>query len=209
MNNSQKTVYLIALIAFLILLGNGYYNTRFYNGSTLLKTAMISLNTEDGHGVNISRQANFVSFESGFVYDLEITDFPDPEKETISIAIPVKRLKPNKVYNATLHFKMETNSPKSVTIESNDNLSMEQTSFNGDITYKPVVINNGSHEYVVDITFETNDEGIGYLIFDFKIDESIDVLKVKMSNLIIKNFKEIEDDTVDTEQASEASIEII
>lgn len=209
MNNSQKTVYLIAIIAFIILIGNGLYTSRIYSGITLEKNAMLSLNTENGHGVTIHRESNFVSFESGFVYNLTVTDFPDPEKETISVAIPVKRLKPNKVYNATLSFKMETNSPSAVTIESNDNLSMEQTSFNGDVNYKPVVINNGSQEYVVDITFETNEEGIGYLIFDFKIDDTIDTLKVKLSNVIIKDFKEINDDTVDTEQASETSIEII
>lgn len=209
MNNSQKTVYIIAIIAIVLLVANGVYSSRFYNGYLLKKNVMISLNTKDGHGVNIQQQADLVSFESGIVYNLQVSQFPDPEGETISVAIPIKHLKPNAKYESEFKFRMNTNSPSPVTVKSNSMISIEQTSFETDVNYKPVTINNGSKEYVIDFEFETNDEGTGFAIFDFKVDDSIDELDVALSNVVFTDFKEIEDDSVNSEQTSETSVEIV
>lgn len=209
MNNSQKTVYIIALAAILIVIVNGLYSTRIMNGYTLKKNALIALNTEDGHGINISQEVDFVSFETGLTYNLKITDFPNPDNSTISLAIPIKNLKPNTKYTSELRFNMETNSPDVVKLKSNSNISMEQTSFETDINYKPVSLNNGNKEYMVEFKFETNDEGVGYAIFDFKVDNSIETLKINLNNVVFSKFKEIENDNVDTEQASETSLEIV
>ncbi len=209
MNNSQKTVYLIAVIAIIILVANVVYTNRFYNGLNLKKNAMISLNTEDGHGINISQNTRLVSFESGFVYELSVTDFPDPENSVISVAIPINNLKPNTTYSSILRFRMQTNTEKPVSIKTNSKISIEQTSFETDVNFKPVTVNAGSDEYVIDLDFETNEEGQGFVIFDFKVDDSIDTLNVSLSNLIISNFKEIDDVSINTEQESEAVVEII
>ncbi len=209
MNNSQKTVYLIAIVAILILIGNGVYSTRIMNGYSLKNNVLIALNTEDGHGINIKQNTEFVSFETGFAYKLAITDFPNPEDTTISVAIPIKRLKPNSTYESEVRFNMETNSPYAVKLKSNSNISIEQTSFETDINFKPVSLNNGNKEYVVDFAFETNSEGVGFAIFDFKVDETIDTLNVNLNNVVFSNFKEMKNDNVDTEQESETSFEII
>ncbi len=209
MNNSQKTVYIIAVIAIVILIASGLYSTRFYNGFSLKKNVMISLNTPDGHGVTITQDVKPISFESGFVYDLSVSDFPDPEDSTISVAIPVKNLKPNTTYSAEMKFRMNSNTPMPVSIKTNSNITIEQTSFETDVDFKPVTLAVGNNEYVIEIEFDTNEEGIGYVIFDFGVDDTIDKLDVRLSNVIINKFKEQKDDNVDSEQASETSIEVI
>ncbi|WOO88956.1 hypothetical protein R2F61_08820 [Mollicutes bacterium LVI A0078] len=209
MNNSQKTVYLIAVIAIIILILNVVYTNRFYNGVNLRKNAMISLNTEDGHGVSITQDSRLVSFESGFVYELSVTDFPDPEQSVISVALPIKNLKPDTTYSSVMRFRMQTNTEQPISIKTNSKISMEQTSFETDVNFKPVTINDGSDEYVIDLDFETNEDGDGFVIFDFKVDDSLDTLNVSLSNLIISEFKEIEDASINTEQESETVIEIV
>lgn len=209
MNNSQKTVYLIAVIAIIILILNVVYTNRFYNGINLRKNAMISLNTEDGHGVSITQDSRLVSFESGFVYELSVTDFPDPEQSVISVALPIKNLKPDTTYSSVMRFRMQTNTEQPISIKTNSKISMEQTSFETDVNFKPVTINDGSDEYVIDLDFETNEDGEGFVIFDFKVDDSLDTLNVSLSNLIISEFKEIEDVSINTEQESETVVEIV
>ncbi len=209
MNNSQKTVYIIAVIAIIILIASGIYSTRIYNGFSLKNNVMISLNTPDGHGVTINQDVKPISFESGLVYDLTVSDFPNPEDSTISIAIPINNLKPNTTYSAEMKFRMYSNTPLPVTVKTNSNITIEQTSFETDIDFKPVTLAEGNNEYVIEINFDTNDEGTGYVIFDFGVNETIDQLNVRLSNVIISEFKEQEDDNVDSEQTSETSIEII
>ncbi|WOO87166.1 hypothetical protein RZE82_08615 [Mollicutes bacterium LVI A0039] len=209
MNNSQKTVYLIAVIAVALLIANGYFTTRIFNGYLLKNNALIALNSENGHGVSISKESNFVSLESGSVFTLEVGDIPYSEVSTISMAIPVENLKPNTTYRTSMALKLETNSPSPISIKSNSGITMEDVSFDGDINFKPIMITSGSPEYVIDLMFSTNDQGLGYIIFDFGVDESIDKLQVKMSNVIFNDFKEIENDKFNTEQSSEEIVEII
>lgn len=209
MKNSKKKVYPIAIIGIIVVIINIAYTTRIMNGWVLEKNALVALNTEDGHGISIKQNAKLVSFETGITYNLEITDFTDPEKGTYSVAVPIKHLKPNTVYSSAFRFYMRTNSPTPVVLKSNSNVSVEQTSFETDINYKPITINNGSKEYVIDFTFETNDQGVGFAIFDFNINDTIDTLNVELNNFVFTNFKEIKsNDTVDPEQESEAIIEI-
>lgn len=209
MNNSQKTIYLIAVIAIIILIANGVYSTRFFNGKLLAKNVLISLNTEDAHGVSIVQDSSLVSFESGYVYNLDISNFPNPDNSTISVAIPIRHLNPNTQYNCRFQFKMETNSPLPITVKTNSGITNEQTSFDADVEFPPVTINQGDHEYLIDLNFDTNEDGTGYVILDFKIDDTISNLNVKLSNVLFTEFKETTNANIDTEQASEAPLEII
>lgn len=210
MKKSQKKVYPVAIIAIIFIVLSLIYTTRIMNGWVLKNNVLIALNTNMGDGVNIQQESNFVSFETGFAYDLSISNIDDEKIQKISVAVPIKNLKSDTTYSSEFRFNMHTNSPESVMLKSNSSITNEQSSFETDIDFLPITINNGSKEYVVDFTFETNDQGVGYAIFDFDTKGLGDTLNVDFNSFVFTNFKEIKvNDFVDTEQESETASEII
>lgn len=207
MNNSQKIVYIIAAFAIALLIVIGVSNVRIYTGKSIESKALISLNTEDAHGVDIVNDSKLVSFESGFVYNLELTNLPY-DKGTISLALPITRMQPNKQYSSQLKFDLDTNIDGAIGVKSNSGITSEQTSFETDLNYKPTTIAPGGHEYLVEFEFETNEEGIGYIIFDFPVTTEIDDVKISLSNILLSKIKEVDDVDVDSEQTSETTIQI-
>ncbi len=209
MKNNQKKVYLIAIVALILLIINGVYSTRIYNGISLKDNVLISLNSTEVEGVEIYQKSEFKSFESGFEFNLDIKNLSFPDDGVVSIAIPIKRLTPNTKYQATFKFKLNTNLNGEFKVKSNKNISIDQAIFETDVNFKPIALNEISDEYVVDFKFETNDEGVGYAIFDFELNSEYDSFNLTLSNVIFTDFKEIKDDNVNSEPASEISFEAI
>lgn len=207
MNNTQKTTYIIAIGIIVFLIANIFYSSRIITAFDMKKDSLIALNTEGGHGIGIEKKVDFISFESGFGFDLEVFEIPSDEVDTVSLAIPIKNLKPDTNYKSKFRFNLETNDKNPIQIKTNKGINEEQTSFNTDINYKPITIHKGNSEYDVELNFETNEDGVGYVIFDFNID-GYKNLKVNLNKVIINDFEEIEDDNISTEQSSEISLEI-
>lgn len=209
MSNSQKTVYIIAFIAIVILLINIFTNYRFYNGSKIQNERLIAFNVDDPHGVAIAEESKWISFESGIGYNLEVADLPLESGNVVSLVIPIDRLTPNTVYQASMSFEMVTNNVENVNVESNSKVDETQVSIQGDINYKPVTIKPGSDEYNVQINFETNSEGKANIILNFEVSDNAESFKANIANLQFSNFLEVAvSDNIDEQQVSETSIEI-
>lgn len=207
MNNSRKTTYLIALFAISLLFLNIFTSVRFYNGYNLNREALIGFNVEDLNEVAITRKGEFVSFESGYVFNIDIADLPLENGNIVSMAVPVNNLEKNTTYQAVLSLDLDTNTTLPFTIESNSKLTPEEK-ITPDLTFKSKSVAVGMHDYDIEIEFSTNNEGVGYIIFNFPVDEGVDNFHLTIDNMQIKNFKEIENGAdVDSESESETSIE--
>ncbi len=209
MNTNNKTIYVVAIIAIIILCTIGYQSTRIYNGIKLSNDILISFNSEELHGANIDKKVKLVSFETGFALKLNITNLSYEDGGVVSLAFPIENLKPESNYSATLKFNMHTNNNNDFKVKTNKNISNEVVAFNTDIDYKPITLSPISNQYVIQIKFNTNELGIGYVIFDFPIDAQTDDLNVSFDNVIISNFKELNDDSISEEQQSDISLEAL
>ncbi len=208
MNKNQRTTYIFAFIALLFVAANIFYTMRFYNGLNLTNNVLIGFNTDDPHGVSITKEREFISFENGIGFHLNIQNLPNPEGNKVSLAIPIKHLQPQTTYTVDLSYVLQSNSSLPYKIGSNANLSIESTAITMDSNYDTVTLNPVSHESVARVEFATNSEGVANIVFTFPIDDESDEFDITISSLIMRNFKEVRDDNVNDEQASEESIEL-
>lgn len=203
MNNSYKTSYLIAIFAIALLILNIFVSIRFYNGYNLNRDALIGFNVSDPHGVSITRDAKFVSFESGFVFDVNISELPLEEGNIVSLAIPVNNLEKNSAYNATVSFNLYTNTTLPITIESNATLTPEDIIVK-DNNFPTKTISAEMRDYDINVNFGTNELGTGYIIINIPVDNDLNNLHFSIDNMQIKDFKETENAVVvETESESE------
>ncbi len=210
MNNNRKTVYIIAILAVIFLFFNIYTNYRFINGKYIEENRQLAFNTDDAHGVSIKENSKFTSFESGLTYQLNVDDLPLDENNVVTIAIPLKRLKPEVVYRASLIFTMTTSNVEQVVIESNSQLGLNQADLSGDIKYKPITLVPSMREYAVDFEFETNEAGASNILISFEVSDDSKPITVNIGLIRVEKIREVPDaNNVDEQQSSQASLEII